>query len=59
MQRLEDCRALDDSPASDRGEKAWEMGNYPRSPMVANPPFTPRTMAFNTLDRKLPLRQFP
>lgn len=40
----------DGSPATD---KQWEM--QPRTPGTAIP-FTPRTQAFQTLDRKLPLR---
>jgi hypothetical protein len=38
-------------------DKGWEMHGIPRTPRTATIPYTPRTMAFNTLDRKLPLRQ--
>lgn len=39
--------------ASDNNsEREWEMKNV----SAAKQPFTPRTLAFNTLDRKLPLR---
>lgn len=44
---------LDDSPVSPRSGKAWEMTTPPKQPAV---PYTPRTLAFNTLDRQLPLR---
>ncbi|KAF6832000.1 hypothetical protein CMUS01_07117 [Colletotrichum musicola] len=41
--------------------REWEMtggiGKGPASPRVGVVPYTPRTMAFHTLDRKLPLRQ--
>jgi len=56
--KIED-RALAGSPNSEvSGEhKPWEMKNIPRTPTAAGAqPFTPRTLAFNTLDRKLPLR---
>lgn len=36
------------------GEKGWEMGPVSQSSMKQ--PFTPRTVAFHTLDRQLPLR---
>jgi len=43
-----------DSPTSDNsGEQNWEMKSVPK-PTVT--PYTPRTLAFNTLDRQLPLR---
>jgi hypothetical protein len=41
------------------GNSHWEMHGVPPTPRTAAGgavPFTPRTMAFNTLDRKLPLR---
>ena len=41
------------SPAIDK-ERQWEM--RPVAP-VSPSPFTPRTQAFNALDRRLPLRQ--
>jgi len=46
-----------DSPVSDASERRWEMTKVPRTPTTAKQPFTPRTLAFNTLDRKLPLRE--
>lgn len=43
-----------DSPASDRSaEQNWEMKSVPKTTVA---PYTPRTLAFNTLDRQLPLR---
>ncbi|KAM0284261.1 hypothetical protein ACHAQH_002051 [Verticillium albo-atrum] len=57
----------DDAVESDRSSPVkaggqWEMasmagGKGPGSPRVMVQPYTPRTMAFQTLDRKLPLRQ--
>ncbi|KAH8597564.1 hypothetical protein B0O99DRAFT_617689 [Bisporella sp. PMI_857] len=48
----------DDSPASYRStEKAWEMKAVPLKAQTT--PYTPRTLAFNTLDRQLPLRAQP
>ncbi|KAK3393848.1 hypothetical protein B0H63DRAFT_444055 [Podospora didyma] len=45
----------DDSDDDNVGGKQWEM--QPQPPMTPRTvPFTPRTLAFNTLDRKLPLR---
>lgn len=50
-----------DSPVSDGGnsDKSWEMRQLPpivhRDPKT-QVPYTPRTLAFNTLDRQLPLR---
>jgi len=42
------------SPTSENsGEQNWEMKSVPK-PAVT--PYTPRTLAFNTLDRQLPLR---
>ncbi|KAI4595758.1 hypothetical protein KJ359_006394 [Pestalotiopsis sp. 9143b] len=43
------------SPSSLRRNDKWEMHGIPQTPSAAVP-YTPRTMAFNTLDRKLPLR---
>jgi len=43
----------DDDYAAPPTDKQWEM--MPRTPGTAVP-FTPRTQAFHTLDRKLPLR---
>ncbi|KAL3421857.1 hypothetical protein PVAG01_06013 [Phlyctema vagabunda] len=39
------------SPVSENDGMDWEMKNRSKTP------FTPRTLAFNTLDRQLPLRQ--
>lgn len=45
------------SPYSeDAGEKLWELRNI-QQPTPAFSPYTPRTLAFNTLDRQLPLRE--
>jgi hypothetical protein len=44
-----------DSPTSDASDRRWEMSAVPPTP-TGKQPFTPRTLAFNTLDRKLPLR---
>ncbi|KAM0329208.1 hypothetical protein ACHAQA_004507 [Verticillium albo-atrum] len=50
------------SPVDPKTAGQWEMasmagGKGPASPRVMVQPYTPRTMAFQTLDRKLPLRQ--
>ncbi|KFY42633.1 hypothetical protein V494_02331 [Pseudogymnoascus sp. VKM F-4513 (FW-928)] len=45
-----------DSPYPDAGEKLWELRNI-QTPAPAFQPYTPRTLAFNTLDRQLPLRE--
>jgi len=42
------------SPISDGSGKDWEMQGLRTGPKT---PFTPRTLAFHTLDRQLPLRQ--
>ncbi|KAG9249259.1 hypothetical protein BJ878DRAFT_590 [Calycina marina] len=48
----------DGSPVSNYGpDKEWEMKNV--SSRVETVPYTPRTLAFNTLDRQLPLRAEP
>ncbi|KAK8064914.1 hypothetical protein PG994_007552 [Apiospora phragmitis] len=46
------------SPAAPKGNSHWEMTGVPPTPRTGGVavPFTPRTMAFNTLERKLPLR---
>jgi hypothetical protein len=47
---------MKESPSSDRGsDKEWEMKGL-RVNAVPKTPYTPRTLAFNTLDRQLPLR---
>lgn len=44
------------SPVSDNtSDKEWEMKGL-RTTKVPKTPYTPRTLAFNTLDRQLPLR---
>ncbi|EMR69794.1 hypothetical protein UCREL1_3182 [Eutypa lata UCREL1] len=48
----------DSSPTQLKGKENWEMHGIPPTPRTANVPYTPRTMAFNTLERKLPLRQY-
>ncbi|KAI5467337.1 hypothetical protein BGZ63DRAFT_345364 [Mariannaea sp. PMI_226] len=49
----------DEEEYSDRSEpkdtQRWEMGSM-RSPVFQQTPYTPRTQAFHTLDRQLPLR---
>ncbi|KAI9047731.1 hypothetical protein LZ554_008441 [Drepanopeziza brunnea f. sp. 'monogermtubi'] len=51
---VDDMQMTKDSPVSDNAsEREWEMKNVPRQPAVS---YTPRTLAFNTLDRQLPLR---
>jgi len=46
------------SPVNDKNEEArWALGPVPSTPYTpGRNPMTPRTMAFNTLDRQLPLR---
>jgi len=50
---VDDMQMTKDSPASDRSDHVWEMKSVPKTQPT---PFTPRTLAFNTLDRQLPLR---
>lgn len=53
---------MDDSPVSaygGAGDKQWEMMTPGRATNVQATPYTPRTLAFNTLDRQLPLRANP
>jgi len=46
------------SPTSDNSShRDWEMKRVPTATAAQMQPFTPRTLAFNTLDRQLPLRQ--
>lgn len=65
---LEDRSSGASSPADHKARRGqsgtWELRSMsganpkaPLSPRVAVQPYTPRTMAFHTLDRKLPLRQ--
>lgn len=45
------------SPSAEHaGEKLWELRDMAQ-PTPAFQPYTPRTLAFNTLDRQLPLRE--
>ncbi|ORY55448.1 uncharacterized protein BCR38DRAFT_461967 [Pseudomassariella vexata] len=44
------------SPSSFTKNDKWEMHGMPQTPRTGSVPFTPRTMAFNALERKLPLR---
>lgn len=47
-------KGASDSPTSDHsGDQNWELKSPPRATAT---PYTPRTLAFNTLDRQLPLR---
>ncbi len=55
---VDDMQMTKGSPVSDNNsvnnsDKEWEMKNVPKPASV---PYTPRTLAFNTLDRQLPLR---
>jgi hypothetical protein len=46
-----------DSPNSEGNlDRPWEMKNLPPTTEALKQPFTPRTMAFKSLDRQLPLR---
>lgn len=57
---LNDTKGEDEDDDSTGGVEAknWEMHNMRWSPTsVKSNPFTPRTQAFHTLDRQLPLRQ--
>ncbi|KAI0473666.1 hypothetical protein GGR56DRAFT_648494 [Xylariaceae sp. FL0804] len=45
------------SPSSLKKGREWEMQSIPPTPRTGTVPFTPRTQAFNTLERRLPLRQ--
>lgn len=47
-----------DSPTSDHSDRnrTWEMKSVPSARATPVVPYTPRTLAFNTLDRQLPLR---
>ena len=56
-QRLEvDDMQTKGSPTSDKSDRVWEMKSVPRPQATPRTPYTPRTLAFNTLDRQLPLR---
>ncbi|KAI0160628.1 hypothetical protein GGR57DRAFT_455976 [Xylariaceae sp. FL1272] len=46
----------EDEPLDNKRGTAWEMRSIPPTPRTGVTPFTPRTTAFNTLDRKLPMR---
>ncbi|CAJ2500599.1 Uu.00g034520.m01.CDS01 [Anthostomella pinea] len=45
------------SPSAMKRGAEWEMQGIPPTPRTATMPYTPRTMAFNTLERKMPLRR--
>ncbi|TAQ90768.1 hypothetical protein B7494_g918 [Chlorociboria aeruginascens] len=45
-----------DSPVSENSDKHFEMKGIPTVAVGSKQPYTPRTLAFNTLDRQLPLR---
>jgi len=56
-QKLEiDDMQTKSSPESDPTDKEWELKKVPRVQATPAQPYTPRTLAFNTLDRQLPLR---
>lgn len=60
-QRTANKIAIDDmqtkhSPLSETSDKEWEMKRMNVAPTTPAHPYTPRTLAFNTLDRQLPLR---
>jgi hypothetical protein len=44
------------SPLSDNSDREWEMKRVLPTQATPATPYTPRTLAFNTLDRQLPLR---
>ncbi|KAE9368501.1 hypothetical protein N431DRAFT_347795 [Stipitochalara longipes BDJ] len=44
------------SPLSDNSDREWEMKRVLPTHATPATPYTPRTLAFNTLDRQLPLR---
>ncbi|KAI1081895.1 hypothetical protein F5B20DRAFT_36826 [Whalleya microplaca] len=46
----------DSSPTALKKGGTWEMRGIPQTPRTGTVPYTPRTMAFNTLERKLPMR---
>jgi hypothetical protein len=53
---IDDMQATKGSPTSDNSDRVWEMKSVPQKATPAQP-YTPRTLAFNTLDRQLPLRE--
>ncbi|KAN0093944.1 hypothetical protein V8E51_017128 [Hyaloscypha variabilis] len=60
-QRAASKMGLDDmqskhSPLSDNSDREWEMKRVVPTHATPATPYTPRTLAFNTLDRQLPLR---
>jgi len=54
---VDDMQAEGGSPTSDNSDREWEMKDVARTAATPKQPYTPRTLAFNTLDRQLPLRQ--
>lgn len=54
LNNVEEAEENDDAESIDRTkDENWEMHNM-RTPASPRVPFTPRTMAFRTLDRKTP-----
>lgn len=43
----------DEEFSGKRADQGWEMQGIPPTPKTGTMPFTPRTMAFNTLERKM------
>lgn len=54
----DDEESASGASAAQKGNSHWEMHGVPPTPRAGGvaQPFTPRTTAFNTLERKLPLR---
>ncbi|GAP85336.2 putative succinate-semialdehyde dehydrogenase [Rosellinia necatrix] len=52
----EDDEPLGAGAGSNRKGSAWEMQSMPTTPRTGLMPYTPRTTAFNTLDKKNPAR---
>jgi len=54
---VDDMQTTKHSPLSDKdSDREWEMKKVPSVAATPAQPYTPRTLAFNTLDRQLPLR---
>jgi hypothetical protein len=47
----------EEEPTDKLPTRNWEMQSIASPGLPQNTPFTPRTQAFHTLERKLPLRQ--
>lgn len=52
----DDEESMFEAKQNEKEEKEWEMNGLQRPPPASAQPFTPRTLAFKTLDRNLPLR---